>query len=224
MQASRFSPPGFLELLAEFARSFYQLPVALMPPADLDSLPQGSYRTTGHWSKRQYLTSSITSQLRRAIPEDSYAAVAVTMADLYPGKDWNFVFGEASPARRVGVFSFARTDPEFYDDGPGRIPAGEHFEAAQATFAIECAKTLVHELGHLCGFEHCVFYRCLMNGANHGQESAEAPELMCPCCLRKLHLLIGFDFETRYRQLADILHRFRSPLAGWASSRIPLCH
>mgnify|MGYP000107882883 CR=1 FL=1 len=48
-------------------------------------------------------------------------AAAVTMTDLYPSEDWNFVFGQASLRNRVGAYSFARYDPAFYgkERGPG---------------------------------------------------------------------------------------------------------
>jgi len=37
------------------------------------------------------------------------------MEDVYPGDDWNFVFGEASPKSGVAIFSFARHNPNFFD-------------------------------------------------------------------------------------------------------------
>ena len=37
------------------------------------------------------------------------------MIDLYPNESWSFVFGQAKPAAGVGVFSFARYDPLFYE-------------------------------------------------------------------------------------------------------------
>ena len=37
------------------------------------------------------------------------------MIDLYPNESWNFVFGQANPGAGVGVFSFARYDPLFYE-------------------------------------------------------------------------------------------------------------
>lgn len=46
------------------------------------------------------------------------------MTDLYPDVSWNFVFGEASPRDRVGVYSFGRYDPRFF----GQPPAAESHE------------------------------------------------------------------------------------------------
>jgi len=41
------------------------------------------------------------------------------MIDLYPQESWNFVFGEADIKRKVGVFSFARYNPKFWDESLG---------------------------------------------------------------------------------------------------------
>ena len=34
--------------------------------------------------------------------------------------------------------------------------------------------------------EHCIFYKCLMNGFNSANEGDKNPIDMCPICLRKL--------------------------------------
>ena len=63
--------------------------------------------------KRQFLTTEILHWLPSLKPADSYALIAVTMEDLYPDEKWNFVFGQARLMGGVGVFSFARYDPDF---------------------------------------------------------------------------------------------------------------
>lgn len=39
--------------------------------------------------------------------------VLVTMEDVYPREEWNFVYGIADIMNGVGVWSFARLDPQF---------------------------------------------------------------------------------------------------------------
>jgi archaemetzincin len=56
------------------------------------------------------------------------------------------------------------------------------------------------------GIEHCVWFRCLMNGSNHLAESDARPLHLCPVDLRKLHWSIGFDVVERYRRLLEF-HR-----------------
>jgi hypothetical protein len=38
------------------------------------------------------------------------------------------------------------------------------------------------------GIEHCVWFRCLLNGSNHFAESDARPSHLCPVDLRKLQL------------------------------------
>lgn len=83
--------------------------------------------------------------------------LAVTMEDLYPQEDWNFVFGEARPAWRAGVFSFARYSPLFLEEssqeGVGERPlcAAERLQLLRRS-----CRVLAHETLHLLGLEHCM--------------------------------------------------------------------
>jgi hypothetical protein len=54
------------------------------------------------------LTSDVLTLLKNELPADAFCMLALTMEDLYPEPSWNFVFGQASPQERVGIFSFAR--------------------------------------------------------------------------------------------------------------------
>lgn len=72
--------------------------------------------------------------------------------------DWNFVFGKASLVDRVGVFSFARYDPRFW---------GEEEQEGDASLVLRrTLKVCVHEIGHMYGISHCVYFSCFMNGSN----------------------------------------------------------
>ena len=134
------------------------------------------------------------------------------MMDLYPDPQWNFVFGQASLRDRVGVYSFARYDPKFY---------GETRADSQALILRRSCKVLAHETGHMFGIQHCVWYRCVMNGSNHIAEADERPLHLCPVDLRKLHWSVGFDVVQRYRRLLafDTQAGFRDK-AVWLKERI----
>jgi archaemetzincin len=127
------------------------------------------------------------------VPEDTFAIVSVTLEDLYPDPNWNFVFGRASPRHRVGVYSFALLDPRFYTEQP---PPGW-----RGLLLERMCKILAHETGHLFGIKHCTAYRCLMNGSNHLNEFDARPLHLCPVDLRKLQYSVGFDPLERYRRL-----------------------
>jgi archaemetzincin len=40
--------------------------------------------------------------------------IGISVTDLYPRDEWNFVFGLAAIRDRAGVFSFARYDERFF--------------------------------------------------------------------------------------------------------------
>jgi len=111
------------------------------------------------------------------------------MDDLYPDPAWNFVFGQASPRDRVGVYSFARYLP------------GEARATAASLLLRRSCKVLAHEVAHLLRIAHCVFCSCLMNGSGHLAESDARPLHLCPVDLRKLQYSIGFDVAARYQRL-----------------------
>jgi len=56
---------------------------------------------------------------------------------------------------------------------------------------------MVHEIGHMFGIEHCIYFDCCMNGANHIAESDAQPIHLCPVYVHKLEYVIGFDIEKK---------------------------
>lgn len=177
-----------LELLEQFAAAFFALPVSMLAPRSGNRIMSRRNPSTGH---RQLLSGDILALLRKQLPADAFCILGITLQDLYPEESWNFVFGQASLRDRVGVYSFARYTPAF---------TGERSSAAGPMLRRSC-KVLAHESSHMFGIEHCIFFRCLMNGSNHLAESDARPLHLCPVDLRKLQSSIGFDISARYRAL-----------------------
>jgi archaemetzincin len=199
-------------LLRDYLAAFYSLPARLLPAA---SITDARVRTRIHkdTGRRQLFTPDILDFLRGRLPGDAFSLSGVTAEDLYPLESWNFVFGQASLRDRVGVFSFARYDPAFYGDTPreddGRLRLRRML------------KVLSHEVGHMFGLKHCVYFSCVMNGSNHLEEADGRPFHPCPVCLRKLEHAIGFDVVARY----EALERFYraagfSQDASWVAARL----
>lgn len=180
-----------VEKLLEFASAFFGLETEALPMLDLNSV-HVTRRRNPYTGQEQILTTDVLDLLRRRLPNDAFALVGITMIDLYPDPQWNFVFGQASLRDRTGVYSFARYDPKFYGEATN--------DAARLILRRSC-KVLAHETGHMFGIEHCIWYRCLMNGSNHIQEADERPLHLCPVDLRKLQWNVGFDVLPRYRRL-----------------------
>ena len=67
----------------------------------------------------------------------------------------------------------------------------------------ESTNTMVHEIVHMFGIEHCIYYECIMNGSNGSFEEAygEKEKTLCPHCLAKLQMNIKFDTSERHKQL-----------------------
>jgi archaemetzincin len=101
----------------------------------------------------------------------------VTAVDLFV-PELNFVFGEASCAEQVAVFSIARLDPSFY----GEPKDDAILERRAITEA-------VHEVGHVFGLGHCPKQECAMWFSNSLMETDRKRSEFCPQCARKIGLL-----------------------------------
>lgn len=181
-----------VETLREYAAAYFAVQVEILPSLALDDSGLTG-RINPFTRNRQILTGDVLAILKKNVPGDAFCVLAITIEDLYPEPSWNFVFGQASLRERVGVHSFARYDPAFYNQ-----KRGEDYE--KVLLRRSC-KVLAHETGHMFGLKHCIYFKCILNGSNHLKESDSRPEHLCPVCLRKLQHSIGFDVVSRYGNL-----------------------
>jgi archaemetzincin len=197
-----------LEELRAHASAYFGLPVSVLPVRSLAELDVPERMHEGH---RQLDASAVLDRIHKELPHDAYCLIAVTLEDLWPGGEFSYVFGYARLHARVGVFSFARYHPDFF---------GESFAVDRKVVLQRALKVMSHELGHMFGLEHCIHLHCIMNGANHLSELDRAPLHLCPVCLRKLHVALGFDAQARDQALAE--HYARLGLheaADWSRQR-----
>lgn len=202
-----------LAKLKEYTAAYYHpLPVEMLPVIADKDVP-AACRLNPYTQKKQWKTRDILPWMKNKVPADAFAVLAVTMTDLYPDESWNFVFGEASYKERVGVFSFARYHPSWMN---------QPTEAATETLVLRrAAKVLTHEMGHMFGIAHCIYFECNMNGANHLAEADATPMHLCPVCLRKLHHAIRFDPVKRYELMQSFYEANRmTPERDWTKARI----
>ena len=178
-------------------------------------------------------------------PHENFCIMGITMQDLYDGPQDLFCAGMAAGGSKVAVFSFARYHPtlrmsplHWWDYGyqttcgtysyfePEERPKGL---AAQppvqlsgrgtVEFLRRASKLVNHELGHLYGLDHCIYYNCLMRGTGHLVEDFAAPFHVCGICLRKLQWRLGFHVQARYHELERVLKKTMgntSQEAAWA--------
>jgi archaemetzincin len=161
-----------LDLTQDYLAIFFDSPVKVTRQIPLPSIPGRARRTHPSWGDPQVLTGYILHDLLELDrPADALAYLALTASDLWPGKGWNFVFGEANLRERTGVWSICRNgDPD--EDFPLCL---------RRTLG-----TASHELCHVLTMHHCPAFSCLMNGINHEEERDARLLHLCPVCLRKL--------------------------------------
>jgi archaemetzincin len=166
----------------------------------------------------QYRTDVINERLLTPrLPVDAVCYLGITMADLYPDPSWNYVFGMASLAERVGVYSLARYGPAFNQepDDP----------SAEALLLRRALLVVAHETGHMFSLPHCRRYECLMNGVNSLAELDRGTPWLCPDCLRKLQWNTGLDVIAHYRALRAFYseHRMADQI-DWLDRRLSELH
>lgn len=195
-----------LASLEAAAAAFFQMPVRWLSPIAMESLRPNVTSREARGFGTQWHAREVLSALR--VPRDAFCLLAITMCDLYPRPEWNFVYGLANLSSRVGVFSFVRHDP-----CAGRRDRGQE-EESQLLF--RSTATLLHEVGHMFGLKHCTWFNCLMRGNNgDGVEHQRAPLHLCPVCLRKLHWNVGFDIVIRYKDLLEVYDPLCSDSSGF---------
>jgi len=142
--------------------------------------------------------------------------MAVTMSDIYPGEDWNFVYGQARLDERTGVFSFARHSPHFNDgDKVSDSSLSDYTTSQLGSFFQSCSKTLHHEILHMLQFKHCIYYRCLINGSNGPNESSGAG-LECVVCEKKLIYFMSLHHVKDITSETEVaLHRYKEISRAW---------
>ncbi|MBN1671991.1 MAG: hypothetical protein JXR37_13210 [Kiritimatiellae bacterium] len=187
-----------ITLTADFLARFYGLSVVVRDDLPLSAIPDRARRTQPEWGMEQILTSYVLDELLYPkLPNDAAVYIALTATDLWAGPGWNFVFGQASLRKRVGVWSIHRNgDP---DAGP------EAFRLC----LLRTLKTAVHEVGHMFSMRHCTRYECGMCGSNHQAEKDARPLWFCPECVAKVWFATGSDPIERFRKLAEFCRENR---------------
>ncbi len=210
-----------LETLAEFARIYLNLPVEILGRFAVSQEGEVLHAEIGHQKlkrirlrlrrrgeKVQLHCPSLLYRLRTLVPPDGFCLVTLTDFDLYESAPDLFVAGLANASYRVALFSLARYDPvitfskEFwYQLRKNQRKVGT--ARRKKLILVRSCKLLVHEIGHLLGLPHCVFYSCCMNGSGHLEEDFRQPIFLCPVCLKKLSMLTEVDFVDRYRAMDE---------------------
>ena len=188
-----------IRLAADYMKAFYNLPVVLRAAQPVTKVPKDMERVQ-YPKNRQIRTSYfIDDLLPKLLPSDAAALICFTNLDLYPEETWNYVFGQASLEKRVGVWSLWRLEK---DNG----------KAARADrFLDRTLKVAMHETGHMFSMRHCTKYECLMSGTNHVGETDRRPLDTCPECTMKIAWAMNYSPAERYEHLAEFWRKQGRP-------------
>ena len=169
----------FLAKMVKMCKAFFHgCKVKLLPPFAIDSIKKiekrvfpGDPYAPDIKGLVQYDASKILSWLFRVYKPKypkSVCIIAITNQDLYC-EDFSFVFGLANVMTQSGIFSFCRYNPAFNQDEV------ESEEDAENLILYRACKVMTHEIGHMFGIRHCIYYECAMNGCNHIEECQSRP-------------------------------------------------
>ena len=185
-----------VELSAEYLGIYMNRPVKILKDLPLSLIPNSARRRHPSWNKKQILTGYVLGDLLRPrLPPDAAAYIAFTSSDLWPGRGWNFVYGQASLRDRVGVWSIHRNGDPAEGDEAFRL-------CLRRTL-----KTATHETGHMFSILHCTAYECNMCGSNNRTESDRHPLALCPECHAKICWATNADPLARYKRLAKFCEK-----------------
>jgi len=155
----------------------------------------------------QYHAGKTIEILSKLIPKDGLLIIGFTAFDIYPRDEWNFVFGLADKMSGCGVFSLCRYYDEIFSSN---LDKEKGFLIRTVTKL--AGKIMNHEVGHLFGLNHCIYFKCVMNGSNHMQENLTKPFDFCPVCLRKIWGNLKFDLVERFIQIPKCLEKIDNQL------------
>jgi len=184
---------ALLETTRAYCAAFFGCEATVLPAL---ALPPGAHVAR----RRQYDGDRLLRFLEPKVKPEAIALAGFLEEDIF-SDDLNFVFGVATLERRAGIYSIARLSARY-----AGMPADATLERRTLALA-------THEIGHIFGIEHCLHYRCVMNGSNSLSESDSQPLHLCPVDLEKLRRNVGLDPAARY----EALERFYAGREGYAA-------
>ncbi|CAF1341077.1 unnamed protein product [Rotaria sp. Silwood1] len=227
-----------IDSLIDYTQRFFQMQVKLINPfidvqwndknnqwtctMTLNNGKSRSFNLRTRYNEKtkhsQICVTGILNLLKKIVPEDARCLIALTMFDLYGDDTDLFIAGLAMGNCRVAAFSLYRYDPYLtfnesdWFDCKLKIATKSKNQIVKRRnlLLLRTCRLLTHEICHLFGIPHCIFYSCLVNGSGDLDEDFGQPLLECPIDLRKLYSLINFNIHTRYEQLLEFfkMHNF----------------
>ncbi len=167
-----------IDQATEFLSAYFQLEVATNEAIPLDVIPRSARRKPGGKRAEQILSAYVLDEvLKPRLPKNAVALIAFTNADLWPGEGWNYVFGQASLADHVGVWSIHR-----YGDPSRRRRSFSAMPVADAEDRL--ARNRPHVLASPLHFLRVRHVRQQSSGRGRPPAAGSLPQLPCQALLR----------------------------------------
>ncbi|KAH3757553.1 hypothetical protein Pelo_10669 [Pelomyxa schiedti] len=238
------SPLVYLKLVMQFFEAYYLCECELGEALMLQDIKGVRLKTSKKTNLPRANVDDFVAGLQPFHTKDSYCVVGITMIDLF-ALNLGWVFGTGDPVIRTCALSFARYHPRFGTPGSQTTTTttAEPSAAASAQplmpfydeiapespafpeFLRRILQLVYHEVGHVIGLAHCVWWQCCMNGANSLAESDAQPLCLCPAELSKLawwHMASNgthLDLVQRATSLSRLYHQHHlTHESQWESS------
>jgi len=182
-----------LMLLQQYLEIYFQTDTKLLNPIEDQGVPKTDRRIHADGQEQLHAPYILDKILKPNMPDSAIVFMGISEKDLYPKPAWNFVFGLAYLKQRVGVSSLYRMQE-------GKLNGSNFKKSLQRILKISS-----HEIGHMFTIKHCTYAQCVMNGANHMQETDDSPMRLCSVCQQKLQYSIAYDAEKRLKELIAFL-------------------
>lgn len=157
------------ESLSELARAIGNTFSFKTKISEAVKIPERAYNP----KRRQYHSTMLIEELSR-LKKEADLILGITDVDLFVPQ-LNFVFGEADILKGVAVISLTRLREEFYRSRPDK-----------KLFVERAVKEAIHEIGHLCGLDHCHDRRCIMYFSNSIRDTDIKGPGFCKSCRVRL--------------------------------------
>lgn len=187
-----FSPEQkeILEQAADYIGDYFALSVQMCDSLPLSSIPDSMRRQRdselGEQLQTYYLIDNV---LKPQKPKDAYIVMGFIASDIWPGGEWNFVYGQANETERIAICSLAR------------ICSAKSLSEDRGLCLRRTLKTSTHEICHLFAMMPCPWYICNAAGYNNMAEMDRHPLELCPQCLAKICSTTGADPAQRFEKL-----------------------